>query len=253
MAKRILIVDDEPPARFALADLLANHPEVEVVGEADSVATAAQVVDQCQPDIIFLDIELPDGSGFDLLERVETRARVIFLTAFGEHALRAFEVNALDYLLKPADPDRLAQALARIDGVTGGAVAEPTGSEGDSLPRFSQNDLVCLQESKSLKFCRVSQIAFIQAADYVTEVHLASSKVALVPQSLRRWEERLPDSFVRVHRSTLVNLERVDEVEQTESGWFVHLRDRPDPLPISRRFAQALKSRLADAVVGPAS
>ena len=231
---RVLIVDDEPPARFALADLLADRSEVEVVAEAESIKSAVRAIERLDPDIVFLDIELPDGSGFELFEKTALRARVVFLTAFAEYAVRAFEVNALDYLLKPADPERLDRALLRIR-------KEPSKGWASRLER---DDLVCLQEGKKMRFRRVSDIVFIQAADYFSEVHLAEGTVALVPESLRSWKQRLPETFGRVHRSTLVNLDCVDALEQVEDGgWQVRLLRPALTLPVSRRFAQALKAR----------
>ncbi|MEM9192059.1 MAG: LytTR family DNA-binding domain-containing protein [Myxococcota bacterium] len=172
-----------------------------------------------------------------LPDRWLTLRKAVFLTAYGQHALRAFEVKALDYLMKPADPARLDRALTKALRPSAPVAVTPTD-------RLSKQDLVSLQDVKSLKFCRVSHIVYIQAANYYSEVHLASGKVAMVSQSLRRRAARLPDSFVRVHRSTIVNLDRVDELQQVEGGWCVYLQDRESPLPVSRRFAQALKARL---------
>jgi two-component system LytT family response regulator len=238
---RALIVDDERLARVALKSLLDDHKEVEVVGEADSVAGAVRAITEHHPDIVFLDIEMPDGLGFDLFDEMEVEAKVVFVTAYDQHALRAFEVNALDYLVKPVHPKHVARALERVhDPVDVG--------EDDGAPpreRLEVSDMVCLQEAHSMKFTHVNNIVFIVSANEYTEVHLADGKVALVSQRLRRWEQRLPSCFARVHRSTLINLHHVDQITQVDGRWNVYLRERGEPIHMSRRYAKALRQQLA--------
>ena len=237
MSHRVLIVDDERWARIALRDLLAKRSDVRIVGEASSVASAATAIADLRPDIIFLDVQMPDGLGFDLFELMEVSARIVFVTAYDEHALRAFDVNALDYLVKPVDPVRLDRALTR-------AASAAVAVEAPEPGRLAAEDRVCLQDSNSMKFGLVRDIVYISAADDYSEVHLANGKLSLVSQRLRRWEERLPDTFVRVHRSTLVNLNFVEEIEHTAGRWLVHVKGVHEPLAMSRRYTQALKKRL---------
>ncbi len=244
-AQRVFIVDDERLARMALRDVLADHADVTIVGEADSVDSAVAGITRCDPDVVFLDVQLLDGNGFEVLERVAVRGHVVFVTAYGNHALRAFEVNALDYLVKPFEPDRVRLALARAAVTTrGGSIAVHTGDAEAPSGRFRAGDRICLQDARSIKFCRVHELAFVQAADSYAEMHLVSGSVVLVSQRLKYWEERLPDTFCRVHRSTLVNLDLVDELRLTRHGWQLLLRGQPEPLAVSRRLVPALKTRL---------
>ena len=234
-AHRALIVDDERLARVALREVLEIRPDVEVVGEADCIDTAVQLVGELRPDVIVLDVQMPGESGFDLFDRAEVTASVVFVTAYDEYAVRAFEVNALYYLVKPVGPEQIDRSLKRLCTTEPPAPTRP----------LDLDDVVCLNEGQSMKFASVKSIVFISAADDYTEVHTDSGKVALVPTALREWEERLPaERFARTHRSTLVNLSYIDEVLHEGGTWTVTLRGVEATLPMSRRFAQALRKRL---------
>jgi two-component system LytT family response regulator len=226
---RAFIVDDERLARVALRDLLLELGSVEVVGEADSVAAARERLASLAVDVVFLDVQMPGGSGFELVSR-DLKPRVVFCTAYEHYAVRAFEVNALDYVVKPATPEALSRALSRV---------RPAG-EG----ALERGDLVALREAQSMRFVSVRDIVFILAADDYSEVHLTSGVPALVDVTLRRWEERLPAShFVRVHRSSLVNLDHVEALRAEDGQWRVHLRNA-QTLQVSRRVAAELKKRI---------
>jgi two-component system, LytTR family, response regulator len=233
-----LIVDDERLARQELRTLLALHPEVEVRGEAASVDEAARQLAREQPDVIFLDIQMPGESGFDLFARAQVAARVVFVTAHDDHALRAFEVNALDYLLKPVAPARLAAAIARL--------REDAGAERPAR-RLEYGDFVFLPVDGRSRFLRVNQIVSIAAAGDATVVSTADGLRGRVPRSLRSWEERLPPKqFVRIHREALVNLQFVERIEEwSHEAYQVHLRGQPSPLTLSRRYAARLKARFS--------
>ncbi len=236
---RALIVDDERLARKDLRTLLMDVPTVEVAGEADSVSSAVAMIAEIDPDLIFLDIQMPGESGFDLLERTDLRARVIFVTAFDEYAIRAFEVDAVDYLLKPVSPQRLAAAIERLDRKT----APPNGSRRT----LSFEDTLFLSINNHLKFVKVSTIQCIQAAADYSEIMLSDGKRGLVQKSMAEWEQRLPAAqFCRIHRSTIINLQAVGRVEE----WFgdsyhVYLAGVESPLVMSRRYAVRLKERLS--------
>ena len=236
MKLRAIIVDDERLARVAMAKLLRKHPDVDIVGEARGVRDAARLVQDFDPNVIFLDVEMPGGSGFTLFDLVDVTASVVFVTGFDEYAVRAFKVNALDYLVKPVTPEDIARSLQRIrDQIP---AAQSTGSlKGD--------DIVCLAEAHTMKFARVSEIAHIAAADDYSEVHLNSGYKALVSTRLKQWEERLPkDNFVRTHHSMLINLQYIDEVVFDKGRWEVRMRHAKHVLPMSRRFAHSLRARL---------
>jgi two-component system LytT family response regulator len=235
---RALIVDDERLARNALRSLLVAHGGVDVVGEADSVDAALPLLQRLDPEVIFLDIQMPGGSGFTLFERTSVKARVIFVTAFDAYALKAFEVHALDYLLKPVQPERLAEALVRA--------ATPSQGPIPSDSPLSPDELVCMPVPTGIRFFRVRDVAWITAADDYSELHLLGGGSVLTPTTMRQWEDRLPDSFLRIHRGTIVNVDHVDNVQRMPSDtYLVHLKSGGPDLPMSRRQASALIDRLS--------
>jgi two-component system LytT family response regulator len=233
-----LIVDDERLARRELRSLLAAHPEVAVVGEADSVARALAVIESEQPGLVFLDIQLAGETGFDLLERVgPADFKTVFVTAFDAYAIRAFEVNALDYLLKPVNPARLRQA---IDKLLAGGARPPA----DPRP-LAIDDRLYLELGRRSVFLKISRVTHVTAAGDYSEVFTAEGQRHLVEKPLREWEARLPEKFFsRIHRNCIVNLEYVERME----GWFnrsqrVFLQGRGEPLTVSRRYAARLKEK----------
>jgi len=233
-----LIVDDERLARKELRTLLAPHPEVSVVGEADSVAAALALLESERPDLVFLDIQLAGETGFDLLERVgPADFKTVFVTAFDAYAIRAFEVNALDYLLKPVNPARLKKA---IDKLLLNEPAPPT-----SLRPLDLDDRLYLEFGGRSVFLKVGRVTHVTAAGDYTEVFTAEGQKYLVEKPLREWEARLPEKFfARIHRNCIVNLEYVERVE----SWFnrshqLFLRGVASPLTVSRRHAARLKEK----------
>jgi two-component system, LytTR family, response regulator len=234
-----LIVDDERLARQELRALLAAHPDVQVAGEAASIDEAARQLAREQPDVVFLDIQMPGESGFDLFARVPVSARVIFVTAHDAHALRAFDVNALDYLLKPVAPSRLAEALERL--------RREAGPGTPATRRFEPGDFVFLPLDGRSRFLRLSQIVTVTAAGDATLLTTADGVHGRVPRSLKAWEDRLPPrQFVRIHREAIVNLHYVERIEEwSHEAFQVHLRGRPEPLTLSRRYAARLRARFS--------
>lgn len=241
-----IIVDDERLARRELAVLLRAHPELTVVGEAASVDEAAALVRQLDPDVVFLDIQMPRRSGFELLEAAELRGRIVFVTAHDVHALRAFEVNALDYLLKPVHPERLALTVGRLLAApTIAAASSPDAAEPPpSTAPLQLDDHLFLSEGRAARFVRVRAIVCIRGAGDYSELVLAEGKQLLSPRPLKEWEARLPaQSFARVHRTAIVNLEHVDRVERvSEQTFHVKLRGLAEPVPLSRRHAARLRT-----------
>jgi two-component system LytT family response regulator len=234
-----LIVDDERLARQELRSLLAAHPDVMVTGEAASLDEAARHLAREQPDVIFLDIQMPGESGFDLFARAQVASRVVFVTAHDAHALRAFDVNALDYLLKPVAPVRLAEALERL--------RRQSAPEPAAARRFEPGDFVFLPIDGRSRFLRLSQVMAIGAAGDATVVTTADGLHGRVPRSLKAWEDRLPQKqFVRIHRETIVNLQYVERIEEwSHEAFQVHLRGQAAPLTLSRRYAARLRARFS--------
>jgi two-component system LytT family response regulator len=239
-----IIVDDERLARRELAGLLKAHPEVAVAGEAASVDEAAALVRTVDPDIVFLDIQMPRRSGFELLEAADVRGRVVFVTAHDVHAIRAFEVNALDYLLKPVHPARLAVAIRRVLAATGAPSPAAAGASPPAAGKLELDDHLFLTEGRAARFVRVRAILCIRAAGDYTEIALPEGKQLLSSRPLKEWEARLPaQSFARVHRTAIVNLDHVERVERTsDDAYSVFLRGVVAPVPMSRRHATRLRS-----------
>jgi len=232
-----LIVDDERLARQDLKDLLKDCENIRIVGEADSVKTAQKAIEELSPDVIFLDIQMPGESGFELLEKIRVTAKIIFVTAYDEYAIRAFEINALDYLLKPVSPERLKRALERLE------IQEDTDIL--TTKKILNNDHLFLLFNNQFKFILVKTIISINAAGDYSELHLSDGHKGLVQKSMKEWEDRLPENFCRIHRSNIINLEFIDHLEE----WFnysyqVYLKGIKEPFVMSRRFAVKLKEKL---------
>jgi two-component system LytT family response regulator len=201
---KAILIDDERLARSSLRALLAEHPQIEIVAEGANVRQARDLIETHRPDVVFLDIQMPGGSGFDLLEQLQDPPPIVFVTAFDEYAIRAFEVNALDYLLKPVEPQRLARAIARLQ--------RPESAEREPVGPYAADDRVLVKTSRQCFFLSVAEIAAVQAADNYSYVVCAGGEKYLVRRSLKQWEGLLPaDCFASLDRSWLVNWRQVSK------------------------------------------
>jgi len=255
---RALVVDDEPPARQGLSRMLAAHHDITVVGECRNGGEAVRAIRESQPDLVFLDVEMPGLDGFGVL-RALAPGRVpliVFVTAFDDYAVRAFEVHAIDYLIKPFSDRRFADTLARarqqlqhaaatdaarrLSALLSGPLTEQL-SEPPVEPRA--NTLVATTGRRSVVLA-IADIDWVEAQDYCVLVHLGKTSY-LLRDSIRRLEPRLAaHGFVRVHRSALVNGARVRELRRaTPRDWSVVLADGTE-LPVSRRLRPALQRQL---------
>lgn len=234
-----VIIDDEAPARLELQRMLAAHPEVHLVGEADGVESAGQLIAATRPDVLFLDIALGGLTGFDLLARVDSAPEVVFVTAYEEHALRAFEVNALSYLLKPVQRARLAEVVARLLARASGSPVMPTA-------RLELHDYLFLEVRGRQTFVRVRDIRCLTAEGNYSRITLTDGQSALLRMPLAHWLPRLPSRrFAQIHRSTIVNLDEIERVDpQSPSTHLVFLRQVSAPLLMSRRYAALLQRDL---------
>jgi two-component system, LytTR family, response regulator len=233
---KTIIVDDEWLVRSELRLMLAEFTDLEIVGEAANVAQAIPLIQETKPDVIFLDIQMPGASGFDLLEMTSLDAKIIFITAFDKYAIQAFEVNALDYLLKPISRERLTHAVARL---TSGLV------RADWKPKkVSYQDVIYVLADGSLKFIKLSLLKVLTAAGNYSYLFYGDRPKSLVSKTLQEWEDMLPDKyFVRIHRSTIINFEYVEKVVKCENySHEVYLRGIEKPFTMSRRFAAKLRS-----------
>jgi two-component system LytT family response regulator len=243
-----LLIDDEPLARLELRRLLAAHPGVRVAGEAGTLNDARALLARGGYDLVFLDVQLRGGTGFDLLDSVVSGAQIVFVTAYDRFALRAFEVNALDYLLKPVSAARLASTLARLGSERGLPVAAAAAS--GARPRLTLDDRVFLKADGTTRFVPVASICAVKSAENYTEVVLRDGPALLVLRTLKSWEEALPEShFIRIHRQALVNLARVRQIERREGDDILFHLDAPTaaPLAASRRQLTELRGKFAAA------
>ena len=232
---RTVIVDDEPLARTNLAVLLRLDPEIDLVVECESGAQALAEIRKLKPDLVFLDVQMPECDGFDVLELLggELPPAVVFVTAYDQYALRAFEAGALDYLLKPFDDARFGRALTR---------AKQRISQGRVAPRVL--DRLAIKGVGGILFVKIQEIDWIEAADYYACLHVGS-KSHLLRRSMSELDQELDASvFCRIHRSTIVNLHRVRGLAPHEDGEYEVLLENGTRLPLSRRYRKTLESRL---------
>jgi two-component system LytT family response regulator len=272
---KALIVDDERLARRELRQALAEFSDrIIVVGEAASKSEAIEFIasppDNVRPDVIFLDINMPHGSGFEVLEEIDYEGalpiHIVFVTAYDEYAVRAFTVNALDYVLKPVDPDRLERTIERLEKALGReqsllAALSQLESNEFAQNEFTQNefaqdalkltseDYVFVTIGKQRRFVAMQEIVCITASDNYTELWLPDGKRAMLLRTMNEWEAMLPEpDFLRIHRGTIINRFYVDAsrpVEPSGSGAIVFLRDIAEPFAISRRSYTKLKEQLS--------
>jgi two-component system LytT family response regulator len=245
---RAILVDDEPLARDHLASRLKAHPEIRIVGEADDVPSAFALVKSLHPDVVFLDIQMPKKTGFALLPKLETinpQPAVVFVTAFDEYAIRAFEANALDYLTKPVSAGRLAKTVLRLNSRQ---VLEPGGSHPstESGKKLEAEDLVLLREKSLTMMVKASEIAAIQSQGDYTRIFLNEGKTLMMKQTLSLWEIHLPaDLFAKVSRSLLVNKKSVSRMERKNLlRWDLHLQGTKEPVHLSNLESKRLREVL---------
>lgn len=249
MSYRCVIVDDEPPARDRIRRMLGEHADFAVVGEAGDVEAAVEIVDRESPDLLFLDVQMPGGDGFEVLRRVAHLPRVVFTTAYDQYAVRAFEVNSLDYLLKPYAKPRFAEALDRVreafrkkedaSEAVRKLVAEARPA-GGVLP-FR----IPARRGAKIVLLDPAEIAWFEADDTLVHARVGESRY-LVERSLTDLEAELEGAFFRTHRAYLVNLSKIGEILPGDAGTFrLVLKDEArTQLPLSRRQAQKLRERI---------
>ncbi len=245
---KTLIIDDERLARAELRDLLRAHPEIEIAGEAANAAEARRLIAQHKPSLIFLDIQMPEETGFDLLVSLgENAPRVIFTTAYDEHALRAFEFAAKDYLLKPISPARLASTIQRLVPDEHGVDPAARTPADDSAQPFAPGDRILVGDGDHLAFVSVESIVGAESIGSHTVLWLEGGRgTAVVKRSLSALEARLPASlFFRANRAQLINLRHVAAVEPWFSGSLMVTLGNGKKVDLSRRQARLFRERQA--------
>lgn len=247
MTAKAIIIDDELRARTTLSQMLNMYcPTIEITGQADSVLSGLTLIKQINPDIVFLDIKMPDGTGFDLLNRLEKiNFALIFLTAFDEYAVKAFKFSAVDYLLKPIDPDELTAAVDRA--------IDTLKNKTNQLAPLIENLKTIRRESKKIVLKTAESIYLVSIADIIrcestgnyTRFFLTDKKAILVSRTLKDYDELLTEyGFYRVHQSHLVNLSHINRLDKADGG--VIIMNDGQQVPISTRKKDALIKAIND-------
>jgi two-component system LytT family response regulator len=239
---KALVVDDEPPARSNLTVLLRKDPAVETVQECGSGAEAIADIRNSKPDLVFLDVQMPERDGFDVLEMLgrDLPPAVVFVTAYDQYALRAFEAGALDYLLKPFDNARFERALGRAKE----KIAYGRANHFDNKALSSSDERIAVKSASQVVFLKPSEIDWIEAADYYACLHVGP-KSHLLRRSMADLEKELdPAVFCRIHRSTIVNLNQVKGLKLSEDGEYDVRLETGAALRLSRRYRKPLQTRL---------
>jgi two-component system, LytTR family, response regulator len=246
---RTLIVEDEPHARHYLRQLLADEPAVAIVGEASGGAEGADLIRKLSPDLVFLDVQMPDLNGFDVIAKigVEKMPAFVFVTAYSEFAVRAFEVEAVDYLCKPFDRERLSasleRAIRRLDLQNGKATGNGLGALRDESDRWLSR--IPIKEKNGIIFVLVDGILWIDAADKYVELHTAD-RTYLARQTIQSLEEALdPKQFVRIHRSTIVRKAAVRGLHPLFHGDYLVRLNNGTELTLSRNFRESFFTQMS--------
>ncbi len=237
-----LIVDDERLARKELVSLLSEHPHIEIVGEAINADDAYKKINELKPDLLFLDIQMPGKSGFDLLEMLDAVPKVIFTTAYDEYALKAFEVNALDYVLKPIQPERLNDALKKLSSDQPADNHSPAAPNKDKL---GLNDQVFVKDGDKCWFVRLSEVRLFESDGNYIKVYFEQFK-PMIHKSLNALDERLDDrTFFRASRKHIINLNWVENIETWFNGGLMVQLKGGEKVEVSRRQAAKFKDMMS--------
>ncbi len=253
---KVLIVDDEPLAIKRMNTLLNERDDIEIVGECANGHQAIKAIQEQKPDLVFLDIQMPEIDGFGVIESTLQGhcPAVVFVTAFNEHAVRAFDVNAVDYLLKPFDSERLNKAIDRAKKLISVSTSERDDIQQkmlSALEQYRQRDFVdrlAVKVDTRIIFLEVSRIQWIEAAGKHVRLHTAD-ETYLLRESMQMLEQRLdPNSFVRIHRSTIVKLDEIESFEPLFHGEYTVTLKNGQQLTLSRSYRAKLRERFGNLI-----
>ncbi len=243
---KCIIVDDEQLARDLLSEYLADHEEVEIVAQCSKGSEAIQQINELDPDLVFLDVQMPGLDGFGVLEKIEADPFIIFCTAYDKYALKAFDQNAIDYLLKPLDKERfdraVEKAIARIEQEDNNF--ENLLEEINTKHNSNYPSRLFVQKSEKLVNLPVQNIVHLEASKDYTIISSKDDQY-VSSNGISKLEARLdPDLFIRIHRSTIINLDHLKEIEKQSSGGLSAVMDNGKSFPISRSYAPEIRSRI---------
>jgi len=242
---KAIIIDDERLARTELRKLLQDFPEIEIVDEASNAEEGIQKIENHNPDLIFLDIQMPGKTGFDMLSELDHAPQVIFTTAYDEYALKAFEVNALDYLLKPVEPRRLADAVEKLRRSTTNGSGEKANNHSEPTSILSETDQVFVKDGERCWFVKLSEVRLFESVGNYAKVFFGNNK-PLILKSLNALEERLDDKvFFRANRKHIVNLRLIDKIEPYFNGGLLLELKGGEKIEVSRRQTVKFKEMMS--------
>lgn len=243
---KALIIDDERLARKELASLLKKHDDIDILDEASNADEAYEKIQELSPDLLFLDIQMPEKTGFDLLEMLPKVPKVIFTTAYDEFAIKAFEINALDYLLKPIEPKRLESALQKVRELVEAEDREdPTENKKMNTAAFSENDQVFVKDGDKCWFVHLKDIRLLESDGNYVKVYFNNFR-PLIHRSLNALDEKLDSNmFFRASRKYIINLKWIDKIEPWFNGGLMVTLKGDERVEISRRQAAKFKERLS--------
>ncbi len=255
---KTILIDDELLARQRLTRLLQPYDDIRIIAEADNGQSGLELIEQHQPDLVFLDIEMPVLTGLEMLAKLKTQPRIVFTTAYDQYAIQAFEQNSIDYLLKPIEKERLEKTITKLRGLESNPVHLPAEGETGREEQLSQLEQIVqqLQRRQKLKtltvktgdrilLLRLNEIIYAQAEEKYVYLFTSDGKKYLTDYTLAVLEERLPTQFVRIHRAHIINSEQIREIRRGFNGVynFVLTGYEKSPVASSRGYAEELKKR----------
>jgi len=242
-----LIIDDEKLARELLREFLTAFPQIEILGECSKGTEAIEKIDQLKPDLIFLDVQMPGMNGFDVLDEIVHEPYVIFTTAYDQYAIKAFEKNAVDYLLKPLDQERFKLAVERAmlrKKTEAGNIEDLLSSMHVSTPRSSYDSHIFVQKSEKLFNLPIEEIMYLEASGDYTVISTKNDQF-VSSSGIGKLEEIMnPDKFIRVHRSTIINLSFLKEIERHFNGGMIVKMQNGKTFPVSRTYAKLIRRKV---------
>jgi two-component system LytT family response regulator len=237
---RAVIVDDERLARKELRRLLDEHPEIEIIGECSNGMEAIEFINANKPDLVFMDIEMPELNGFEVLEKIDKTPAIVFVTAYNDYALKAFEVNALDYVLKPVDPERLKETIAKLHEEN-----EEVNTDGLDRKTLRKDDQIFIKDGEKCWFIKLESIKLFESEGNYVRIYFDKFK-PLVLKSLNSLENKLDSKlFFRANRKYIINLQQVKHIENWFNGGLQVTMDDDRKVEISRRQAVKFKAMMS--------
>jgi two-component system LytT family response regulator len=239
---KAVLIDDVEVMRITLKKVLEQFPHINIIGEASSFDEAKEVINRLKPDLLFLDINLNGLSSIDLLEELNCTPKIIFITSHENFAIKAFEINAVDYIIKPISTKRIAKAIERVS-LPSVAVKDNNLNEGEE--RFQSDQIILLNFDNKMNFIKIKDINYIEAYGNYTKINMLDGKLSITYNSIKNWENKLPlDIFIQIHRSTVVNLINVLKIEKwTNDTGRLYLKNVDKPFEISRSYFFQIKKK----------